>query len=302
MYPFPSIHTYTKKEKEINPDDYVYINVDENFFNAIKMNSLYYIPFDRFYFKKLKPMEQKVALMLSKVFSPYRKKKRFEWRRNIFEISNQIPILSEESKKIRQQLKRVCDGLIEKNFPFLSSYKIEDKVITFYNNIQTSIDLIPDEKSITKKDYDTVEWLIKEQLKICGDEHSRAFYSLVARYVPVDMIYVALSEAKQEGKVRRKLYTKIIMERGKSYLAPYLKNAKHSEESVIIPEDEAKRIKLELEKEKEEFEIRKKVLKPEPALSGLDMEECRQMERDLIDSLHPSMTDAEIAEELKVFD
>jgi len=116
------------------------------------------------------------------------------------------------------------------------------------------------------------------------------------------MIYVALSEAKQEGKVRRKLYTKIIMERGKSYLAPYLKNAKHSEESVIIPEDEAKRIKLELEKEKEEFEIRKKVLKPEPALSGLDMEECRQMERDLIDSLHPSMTDAEIAEELKVFD
>jgi uncharacterized protein YqfB (UPF0267 family) len=191
---------------------------------------------------------------------------------------------------------------LRKIFPFLSSYKIEDKVITFYNNIQTSIDLIPDEKSITKKDYDTVEWLIKEQLKICGDEHSRAFYSLVARYVPVDMIYVALSEAKQEGKVRRKLYTKIIMERGKSYLAPYLKNAKHSEESVIIPEDEAKRIKLELEKEKEEFEIRKKVLKPEPALSGLDMEECRQMERDLIDSLHPSMTDAEIAEELKVFD
>jgi hypothetical protein len=287
MYPFPSMHTYTRKEKEVNPDDYIYINVDENFFNAIKMNSVYYIPFDRFYFKKLKPMEQKVALMLSKIFSPYRKKKRFEWRRNIFEISNQIPILSEEPKRIRQQLKRVCDGLIEKNFPFLSSFKIEGEVITFYNNIQTSINLIPEEASSTRKDYDTVEWLITEQLKICGDEHSRAFYSLVARYVPVDMIYEALSEAKQEGKVKRKLYTKIIMERGKSYLSPHLKNAKHTEDSVIIPDEEAKRIKLELEKEKEEFEIRRQVFKPEPIEDGeLDMEECRKMEADIASQIN----------------
>ena len=299
MYPFPSMHTYTRKEKEFNPDDYLYINVDENFFNAIKMKSVYYIPFDRFYFKKLKPMEQKLALMLSKIFSPYRKKQRFEWNRNIIELSNQIPILSEEPNQIRRQLKRVCEGLISKEFPFLSNFKINGNIITFYNNLQTSMQILPEDDNIKKKDYDTVEWLINEQLKICGDEHSRAFYSLVAKYVPVDMIYVALSEAKQEGKVKRKLYTKIIMERGKDYLAPYLKNAKHSEEAVIIPDDEAKELRLELEKEKEEFEVRRQVLKPESGLTGMVLEECRQMERDLTDSMFPSMTDQEIEESMK---
>ncbi|MDD5672651.1 MAG: hypothetical protein PHC61_00685 [Chitinivibrionales bacterium] len=260
FYPFYRIKTYTKEEKKLNPDDYVFVCVDDEFFNAVKSNTVYYLPLDRFYFKTLKPMEQKLALMLSKVFSPYRKKQRFEWRRNIYELANQIPILSEESIRIRQQLKRICEGLIQKKFPFLSSYKIDGDVIAFYNTMQTSLNLLSDGSKTEKKDYDTVEWLIKEQLKICGDEHSRAFYALVARYVPVDLIYQALSEAKQEGKVKRKLYTKIILEKGHKYLAPYLKNARKTEDAVIIPDEEAKRIKLELEKEKEDFEQHKKSL------------------------------------------
>jgi hypothetical protein len=185
-------------------------------------------------------------------------------------------------------LKRVCEGLISKEFPFLSSFKIEGNIITFYNNLQTSIQVLPENEDVKKKDYDTVEWLINEQLKICGDEHSRAFYSLVAKYVPVDMIYEALSEAKQEGKVKRKLYTKIIMERGKTYLAPYLKNAKHTEDSVIIPDEEAKRLKLELDKEKEEFEIRRQVHKTEAIPDELDPEQ------EIIENISPGMTNAEI--------
>jgi hypothetical protein len=276
FYPFYRVKTYTKEEKKLNPNDYVFVCIDEEFFRAVKSNTVYYLPLDRFYFKTLKPMEQKLALMLSKIFSPYRKKQRFEWRRNIYELANQIPILSEQSIRIRQQLKRICEGLIEKKFPFLSSYKIDGDVIIFHNTMQTSLDLIPDETKKEKKDYDTVEWLINEQLKICGDEHSRAFYSLVAKYVPVDMIYVALSEAKQEGKVKRKLYTKIIMERAKNYLAPHLKNAKHTDEAVIIPDDEAKKIKLELDKEKEEFELRQKKCNPEP----LSLEEQEEINRE----------------------
>ena len=276
FYPFYRVKTYTKEEKKLNPNDYVFVCIDEEFFRAVKSNTVYYLPLDRFYFKTLKPMEQKLALMLSKIFSPYRKKQRFEWRRNIYELANQIPILSEQSIRIRQQLKRICEGLIEKKFPFLSSYKIDGDVIIFHNTMQTSLDLIPDETKKEKKDYDTVEWLINEQLKICGDEHSRAFYSLVAKYVPVDMIYVALSEAKQEGKVKRKLYTKIIMERAKNYLAPHLKNARHTDEAVIIPDDEAKKIKLELDKEKEEFELRQKKCNPEP----LSLEEQEEINRE----------------------
>jgi hypothetical protein len=50
------------------------------------------------------------------------------------------------------------------------------------------------------------------------------------------------------------------LEKGHKYLAPYLKNAKKTEDTVIIPDEEAKRIKLELDKEKEEFEQHKKSL------------------------------------------
>jgi hypothetical protein len=258
IYPFPGIHTYTKKQKEIHPDDYVYVSVHENFFNAIKRNSAYYIPMDRFYFKTLKPMEQKLALMLSKIFTPYRKKQRFEWRRNIFDLANQIPILSDEPRIIRKQLKRVCEGLIEKDFPFLSSFKIDESTIVFQNNMQTSLNLLPDSSEKERKDYDTVEWLIKEQLKICGDEHSRAFYALVAKYVPVDLIYQSLSEARQEGKVKRKLYTKIILERAKKYLEPYLKSTKQKDGSFEISDDEKRRIEFELMKEKSDFESRRR--------------------------------------------
>ena len=139
FYPFYRVNTYTKEDKRINPNDYVYVCVDEEFFKTVKGNTVYYLPMDRFYFKTLKPMEQKLALMLSKIFSPYRKKQRFEWKRNIFDLANQIPILSDEPRIIRKQLKRVCDGLIENEFPFLSSFKIENETIIFQNNMQTSL-------------------------------------------------------------------------------------------------------------------------------------------------------------------
>ena len=260
IFPFPGIRTYSKEEKDINPDDYLYISVDQDFFETIKMNTLFYLPLDRFYFKTLTPMEQKMALMLSKIFSPYRKIPRFEWRRDIFELAAQVPILSNERKIIVKQLKRICDGLLSKDYPFLSTYKIKGNKITFYNNVQAQLSLQQENNITEKKDYDTIEWLVEEQLKICGDKHSRGFYTLVAKYVPVDMIYQALSEAKQEGKVKRKLYTKIILERAKTFLDPHIKSAEQREDTVILPASDVKKLELELQKEKEEFESRKSIL------------------------------------------
>lgn len=297
FYLFPSLRTYTKHEKELNPkDDFFYITVDEDFYKAVKAKTTYFIPFDRHYFKTLKPMEQKLALMLAKVFTPWKKAQRFQWSWKIDNLANQIPILASNSKHIRMQLKRTCDGLISKDFPFLSKYTIDGDLITVYNNIQTSLSLdLKEEKE--KKSYDTVEWLIKQQLDICGDEHSKAFYTLIARHVPVDLIYQALSEAKQEGKIKAKLYTKRILEIGKKYLEPFLKNKKDNAASkddptipkknnsteeeqlsedtlsqkdesleegelINISEEEAKLIELELNRDKEEFNKREIISDP----------------------------------------
>jgi len=243
FYLFPSLHTYSKEDKEMNPDDYLYLSVDEHFHAAIKAKTTFFIPFDRHYFKTLKPMEQKVALMLAKVFTPYKKNQRFEWKRSIKKLSQQIPIITDEKFQIKRQLKRTCDGLIQKNFPFLSKYSFEGENIIFYNNIQTSLNLISEPQTKTK-DPDSIEWLINEQLKICGDKHSVSFYTIVAKYVPIDLIYQCLSEAKQEGKVKRKLYTKLIKEKAREYLEPYVKYS--SDEKIEVNEEEAKKISYEI--------------------------------------------------------
>lgn len=250
FYLFPSLHTYSKEDKEINPDDYLYLSVDENFHAAIKAKTTFFIPFDRHYFKTLKPMEQKVALMLAKVFTPYKKNQRFEWKRSIEKLSQQIPIITTEKAQIKRQLKRICDGLIEKNFPFLSRYSFDDNNIIFYNNIQTSLNLIPDHK-LHQKEADSVEWLIEEQLKICGDKHSIPFYSIVAKYVPIELIYQCLSEAKQEGRIKRRLYTKLIKEKAKKYLEPYVNYKLNNSDSIEVNTDEANKITYEIAKSKE---------------------------------------------------
>lgn len=255
FYLFPSLRTYTQSDKELNPDDYLYITVDEGFYKAIKEKTTYFIPFDRFYFKQLKPMEQKLALILAKVFTPYKKNQRFQWHRKIEKLAKQIPILATSDKNIRLQLRRTCDGLIQKEFPFLSKYSFENDSIVFYNNMQTSLNLVSKDES-PKKDYDTVEWLINEQLKICGDIHSKSFYALVAKHVPVDIIYQALSEAKHEGKFVAKLYTKRIQELGYKHLSPYIKINKKGD-NVLILNSEMANIELDLAQSKEKFNKRK---------------------------------------------
>jgi hypothetical protein len=107
---------------------------------------------------------------------------------------------------------------------------------------------IASEKPNQLKDVDTLEWIIDEQLKICGDKHSIPFYTIVAKYVPIDLIYQCLSEAKQEGKIKRKLYTKLIKEKAKKYLYKYVKYNDKNPDLIEVNQEEAMNIKYEIEK------------------------------------------------------
>ncbi len=49
-----------------------------------------------------------------------------------------------------------------------------------------------------------VDYLVSEILKVCGDEHSRGYYRLVARAVPDARIFAALSEVTHDGPVRNR--------------------------------------------------------------------------------------------------
>jgi hypothetical protein len=234
--PFIGWEFYKKQEIKDYMTDFGYISVNPEFFEAFRKKSLYYLPFENNYFKTLTAHEQKLALYLSKVFNPYRKRIQQTYNRNIEQLCDLLPIYGENYKR-RYYLTQACKGLIRKNFILLDRYEVNDKIITFYNRQQQS--LLPYLNPKTgSKSQQQIDILLEDQLKVCGDKHSSDFYSLVARVVPDDIIYECLSEAKQEGKEPRKLYTKLIRERAKKYLDVILTRNKSDSrnETAHIPE------------------------------------------------------------------
>jgi len=132
-----------------------------------------------------------------------------------------LPLYGDKAKQ-RYYLTQACKGLIAKNFILLERYIIDDKNITFYNRQQQSLLPHLNIKSNFKTNKQ-IEILVEDQINICGDSHSFKFYTLIAKFVPDEIIYECISEAKQEGKEPKKLYTKLIKEKGGKYLEPYLK-------------------------------------------------------------------------------
>lgn len=216
--------------------DYGYISVNPEFFESFRKKSLYYLPFENEYFKTFTAHEQKLALYLSKIFNPYRKKIQQTYRRNIKELCELLPIYGDLYKQ-RYYLTQACKGLINKKFILLDRYEIDDELITFFNRQQQS--LLPYLNAKTgSKSQQQIEIMLEDQLKICGDKHSTDFYRLVAKVVPDDIIYECLSEAKQEGQDPKKLYTKLIKEKAKKYLDPILNKPKTDSppETEVTPE------------------------------------------------------------------
>ena len=211
------------KENEIKDymTDYGYIQVHPDFAESFRKKTLYFLPFDNLYFHKLNPHEKKLAFYLTKIFNPYRKKVQYKYSRNIFELCDQLPIYG-ESRKRKYYLLTAAKGLIKKDFVLLEKFEIKDDIIILYNRQQSS--LLPFLKSkIGIKPQKTIDLIVEEILKICGDNHSIKFYSLVAKFVPDEIIYRALSEAKQEGNPPKKLFTSIIIKNAAEYISKFIK-------------------------------------------------------------------------------
>ena len=217
---FEGFTVYKKKDDFNYLSDYGYIAATHEFHESIKNKTSFFLPFERDYFKTLTPHEQKLALYLSKVFNPYRKRTVLRYNRNIFELCRILPIYGEKRKQ-KYYLVKATKGLIAKEFILLDDYSIDGDVIIFFNRLQQS--LLPYLKTnIGQKTNQNIEFLIEDMMKVCGDKHSIRFYELVAREVPEEIIYRCLSEAKQEGKDPKKLFTKIIREQGRKYLEKFL--------------------------------------------------------------------------------
>jgi hypothetical protein len=178
------------------------IKASDILYGSIQKNSLLIANFDSEFFYSLGPIEQRLALYLSKIFRSQATNKR-----ELLEFASQLPINAKATKKIRQQIKLSCEGLLKKGFSLLASYEFErgggvdfvifkrqgppPKAAPPARPPKKERSLLPSPNTPEELGY-----LTEEILNFCQDKKSLNFYKKVARMVPRNTIFRAISEAR----------------------------------------------------------------------------------------------------------
>jgi hypothetical protein len=202
---FESVNHY--KEGPTGPAmlPFSYIKASDYLFNnSILKSSLLSLPFGSKFFHSLTPVEQRLALYLSKVFRSQTINKR-----DLIEFANQIPLEVKELRLIKQRLKIACTGLMDKGFSFLAGFNFEkssdDKttIVIFRRNGQPAKPKQVSHENRQKRRLpvavngaDEQEYLTESIMEFCGDQKSLNFYKKVAKLLPRGTIFRALQEAK----------------------------------------------------------------------------------------------------------
>lgn len=201
---FESVNHYKESSTGQASLPFAYIKASDYLFNnSILKNSLLSLPFGSKFFHSLTPVEQRLSLYLSKVFRSQAINKR-----ELIEFASQIPLEVKEPKLIKQRLKIACTGLMGKGFSLLASFGFEKSsdrkstIVIFRRKGQPTNPKRPIQEKKQKQLFpeangaDEQEYLTENIIEFCGDEKSLNFYKKVARIVPRNIIFRALSEAK----------------------------------------------------------------------------------------------------------
>ena len=177
------------------------IKASDVLYGSVLKNSILIADFDSKFFHSLTPVEQRLALYLSKIF----RSQNFN-KREVIEFSRQIPIYAKQTKHIKERLNKACTGLINKGFKYLDSFGFEkgaDRKTEYIffkrkGEIPPLFKNLPPESQVEhkKEDYE-INVLVEDILEVCQDEKSVGFYKKVAGLLPKSDIYQALSEVKE---------------------------------------------------------------------------------------------------------
>ena len=195
---FDEVNLYHRNEHSAHQETlpFTYMMASDTLWHSIESNTLVTLKgVSRELFYSLTPTEQKLGLYLAKVLG-----NKTEYRRDVDGLARQIPIFAKTYKDTKKILSRRCDGLIEKKFPYLSSYHFEPSTQVGRDNIifsrKSTIEL-PSESSGDLEERRAKEvFIVDEILSVTRDPHSRRFYQLVAQKLALQNIYTCLSLTK----------------------------------------------------------------------------------------------------------
>ena len=217
---FDSYHLFKEKANGQATLPLAQIKASDVLYGSILKNSLLIAGFDSKFFHSLKPLEQRLAIYLSKVF-----RSQTIHKRDLPKFAEQIPIFAKQTKHIKQQIKRSSTGLIDKGFDLLASFEFESgfnkqEFIIFKRSGTLPKTFTPKTKTGEffgkSNDHSGIDFLVEDILAVCEDKKSIEFYKKVARTIPESSIYRALSEVKETrdlGEIKKSkgaLFTNLI--------------------------------------------------------------------------------------------
>ena len=182
-----------------------HLMASEILWDSVNKRSFFPVGIRREMFHSFKPLEQRLALYLEKVF-----RSQHTHRRDIFKLAEQLPIQSQTAKHIKSTLRRACGGLMGKGYDRLAGHEFEKSAdrrsenVVFHRAGNLELPFSPQKPKVPPKREDKdphhVEALVMDMLEALEDEESRGFYTLVARRVPSTTIHRALSEIRLEAR------------------------------------------------------------------------------------------------------
>jgi len=208
---FDEVDIYETKRRGQNQLPFGRIKASDVIFGSILTNSLLATDFDAKFYYQLTPVEQRLALYLTKIFRSQATNKR-----ELMEFASQIPIYAKQAKHAKEAIKKACAGLLKKGFPLLASFDFErgaaDKteyVIFKRKGPPPKLKMPLQTKEKQRKllpaavnQPEESEYLLETILEFCGDQKSTNFYKKVVRLVDRQTIFRALSEAKASDDLK----------------------------------------------------------------------------------------------------
>lgn len=211
---FDEVAFYRKEgPKGQQPLPFAYIRASEVLWGSVQTNALLTAGFTRRWFYSLTPTAQRIALYLSKMLHT-----QTIHRRQVTKLAEQIPLQAQTYKKIKHQLTKGTQELLEKDYPLLRAFQYEKQRggegenIVFYRKntkdrgeLGSQVSEDPEEGDFEKARRDL---LIEDIIAVTGagdGKRSRGFYELVTQKLTEETIRRALSETKaasRAGEVR----------------------------------------------------------------------------------------------------
>ena len=199
---FDSVIFYRDGKRAQQALPLAHLTVNKKLWGSVQANALTTLSVDLAQFSAFTPVEQRLALYLSKMLYSQR-----EHRRDVSTVALQLPVYTKRYKDTKKTLSRACDGLLTKGFPHLSSYRYEpkqngqgDNIIFVWDARSTPSELpVPRRRARPSDDErDRKELLIQDLIEFSGHEQSRGFYARAVHTLDSDTIYRAISETKYE--------------------------------------------------------------------------------------------------------